>query len=60
VGYLLPRLPDGKNMNRIYYKNETSRLKNFDYGANGNYFITICTQNKKILILNGNMVIMIG
>jgi putative transposase len=29
------------------YRNDTTRLKNRDYGAPGNYFITICTQNRE-------------
>lgn len=36
-------------MNREKYKNryriDSIRLKNFDYGSNGSYFITICTRN---------------
>jgi len=28
------------------YRIETTRLKNWDYGWNGAYFITICTQNR--------------
>ena len=27
------------------YRNESTRLKNWDYGSNGNYFVTICTKN---------------
>ena len=27
------------------YRIESSRLKNWDYGSNGNYFVTICTKN---------------
>ena len=29
------------------YRIPSARLKNWDYGANGGYFITICTQNRK-------------
>lgn len=29
------------------YRNDSTRLKNHDYGAPGNYFITICTQNRE-------------
>ena len=29
------------------YRIESTRLRNWDYGNNGAYFITICTQNKK-------------
>lgn len=36
----------GKSINRLLYRNST-RLKTWDYGANGNYYITICTKNKK-------------
>src|SRR3989339_2290841 len=28
------------------YRNDSIRLKNFDYSSNGYYFITICTHNK--------------
>ncbi len=28
------------------YRNDSIRLKNWDYGNNGAYFITICTQNR--------------
>src|SRR3989339_404099 len=39
-------------MNRsVKFKNEyripSTRIKNYDYGANGAYFVTICTQAKK-------------
>ncbi len=27
------------------YRIESTRLKNWDYGSNGNYFVTICTKN---------------
>jgi hypothetical protein len=27
------------------YRNESTRLKNFDYGANAKYLITICTKH---------------
>jgi putative transposase len=29
------------------YRISTSRLKNWDYGTNGAYFITICTRNRE-------------
>ena len=29
------------------YRIESSRLKNWDYGRNGSYFITICTKNRE-------------
>ena len=29
------------------YRSDSTRLKNRDYGAAGNYFITICTQNRQ-------------
>lgn len=29
------------------YRNETTRLKNWDYGSHGFYFVTICTKNKQ-------------
>ncbi len=29
------------------YRNESSRLKGYDYGENGMYFITICTNDKQ-------------
>ncbi len=29
------------------YRSETVRLKSWDYGWNGVYFVTICTQNRK-------------
>lgn len=32
---------------RNKYRIETTRLKNWDYGRNGAYFITICTQNRE-------------
>lgn len=28
------------------YRSESARLKNWDYGSNGIYFITICTKNR--------------
>ena len=40
------------------YRIESRRLKNWDYGSNGAYFITICTQNRKHFfgkIINKNM-----
>ena len=32
---------------RNKYRISSSRLKNWDYGQNGAYFITICTENRK-------------
>jgi hypothetical protein len=29
------------------YRIESNRLKNWDYGTNAPYFVTICTQNKE-------------
>ena len=29
------------------YRTESSRLKNWDYGSNAKYFVTICTKNRK-------------
>lgn len=29
------------------YRSESARLKNWDYGSNGAYFITICTKNRE-------------
>jgi REP element-mobilizing transposase RayT len=29
------------------YRNETTRLKNWDYASHGFYFVTICTKNKQ-------------
>ena len=29
------------------YRTSSSRLKNWDYGTNGAYFISICTRNRK-------------
>ncbi|PIZ05861.1 MAG: transposase, partial [Flavobacteriales bacterium CG_4_10_14_0_8_um_filter_32_5] len=29
------------------YRIPSARLKNWDYGSNGAYFITICTQHRK-------------
>jgi putative transposase len=29
------------------YRNTTTRLKTWDYGSNGSYFVTICTQNRE-------------
>ncbi len=29
------------------YRNETTRLKSWDYGWNGSYFVTICTKNRE-------------
>ncbi len=36
------------------YRIESTRLKNWDYGWNGSYFITICTKNREIFF--GNIV----
>ncbi|WP_431243739.1 transposase [Flavobacterium sp. P21] len=32
---------------RNKYRISSARLQNWDYGANGSYFITICTQNRE-------------
>jgi REP element-mobilizing transposase RayT len=32
---------------RKKFKDETNRLKNWDYGSNAAYFVTICTANSK-------------
>ena len=40
------------------YRIESARLRNWDYGSNGQYFITICTKNRECLfgeIINGEM-----
>lgn len=40
------------------YRHESARLKNWDYGSNAAYFITICTQNRECYfgdIRNGEM-----
>lgn len=29
------------------YRNESARLRNWDYGRNGKYFITLCTGNRE-------------
>jgi len=29
------------------YRNETTRLRSWDYGWNGSYFVTICTKNRE-------------
>ena len=45
---------------RNKYRIESRRLKNWDYGNNGAYFITICTQNRKHFfggIVNKEMVL---
>lgn len=42
------------------YRIPSARFKNWDYGNNGAYFITICTQNRKHFfgeIVNGKMVL---
>ena len=42
------------------YRIESTRLKNWDYSANGYYFITICTDNmQKIFgkVIDGKMVL---
>ena len=31
------------------YKDDSIRLKNYDYTKEGSYFITICTENKECL-----------
>ena len=35
---------------KVLPKRKPTRLKNFDYSANGAYFITICTQNRKSIL----------
>tara|TARA_R110002124_G_scaffold287127_1_gene470578 strand:- start:3955 stop:4524 length:570 start_codon:yes stop_codon:yes gene_type:complete len=32
---------------RNKYRNQTTRLKSWNYGWNGSYFVTICTKNKE-------------
>jgi REP element-mobilizing transposase RayT len=50
------------NVNKKFrnkYRVESIRLKNYDYSANGVYFITICTKNRKNFfgkIVGGKMV----
>ncbi|MBN2367040.1 MAG: transposase [Calditrichaeota bacterium] len=42
------------------YRIESSRLKGWDYSSPGNYFITICTKNRKCLlgdVVNGKIVL---
>jgi REP element-mobilizing transposase RayT len=42
------------------YRIPSARLKNWDYGSNGAYFITICTQNREHFfgeIINGQMLL---
>ena len=42
------------------YRIESTRLKNWDYSRNGNYFITICTLNREHFfgeVINGRMVL---
>ena len=35
------------NRFRNKYRNETTRLKSWDYGWNGSYFITLCEKNRE-------------
>ncbi|MBP6182025.1 MAG: transposase [Flavobacterium sp.] len=47
---LYPINPNENNMNNKFqnkYRIPSTRLKNWDYGNNGTYFITICTQNRE-------------
>lgn len=40
------------------YRIESTRLKNWDYGSNGLYFVTICVKNRELLfgnVRNGKM-----
>ncbi|HZH70215.1 MAG TPA: hypothetical protein VFD80_07190, partial [Flavobacteriaceae bacterium] len=42
------------------YRNDSTRLKNWDYGWNAPYFVTICTQNREHFfgkIMDGKMVL---
>lgn len=42
------------------YRIDSTRLKNWDYGSNGTYFITICTKNRRRFfgeIANNKMVL---
>ena len=34
-------------MGNDFYNRKTTRLKNYDYGRTGVYFVTICTQDRK-------------
>src|SRR6056297_1155601 len=51
------------NQNRLFcgrYRNQTTRLKNWDYSSSGWYFITICTQNREMYfgdVINDEMVL---
>src|SRR5512147_2681588 len=45
---------------RNKYRVESSRLQNWDYGSNGDYFITICTQGLELFfgkIVDGRMIL---
>jgi len=33
-----------------FYEHKSHRLKNYNYGSNGSYFITICVKNKECLL----------
>ena len=33
---------------------KTTRLKNYDYGANGAYFVTICVKDKQKILWSEN------
>ena len=37
-------------MNKELTRRKHPRLKEYDYGANGAYFITICTQNRRCIL----------
>lgn len=42
------------------YRIESTRLKNWDYGWNASYFVTICTQNRECYfgdVVNGEMIL---
>src|SRR5690606_1594854 len=42
------------------YRIESTRLKNWDYGWNAPYFVTICTQNRECFfgdVVGGDMVL---
>jgi len=46
------------NLFKNQYRTHTTRLENYDYSQGGYYFITICTDNKKLFfgnIKNGKM-----
>lgn len=42
------------------YRSESARLKNWDYGSNAAYFVTICTQDRKCFfghVVDGEMLL---